>query len=191
VGYDIGDVAPLALLGYMDSAIENGPRVSPASVTMTSGRMLLSYVTAYRTLSTTQLGTSTRATPVGTLTNFRQGIYTVAANGDLTLVARTAQQTSGTYAAANTEYVYALDTAGGYPPSYTFIKGQRYALGALINFASTAPSLLGSHGFQAATLLAREPRICGNMSGQADLPVSVAAASVIADPNILHQYALA
>lgn len=123
----------------------------------------------------------------------RLGLYTVASNGDLTLVARTAVQTpavAGFWGAINTPYELAFDTTGGYPLTYDLIYGQRYAVGLLWNLngatGSTAPTIIGvgSQGPAASlrdTIMGYSPRIVGQQAGQADLPASVTAASVAND----------
>jgi hypothetical protein len=181
----------LRALGYADNAIETGPRFVDTGYTAVSGRINLSYVTAYRTQTITQLGSMCRATAVGTLTAVRWGLYEVASNGDLTLVARTAQLTSGVYTATFTEYTSPLATAGGFPASYTLIEGRRYALAQIVTFSGTAPQLKGYAGNAAATLNGRAPRISGLVGAQTDLLTSITAGSVVNDGNAVFLFGLA
>jgi hypothetical protein len=132
-----------------------------------------------------------RATAVGTLTAVRWGLYEVASNGDLTLVARTAQLTSGVYTATFTEYTSPLATAGGFPASYTLIEGRRYALAQIVTFSGTAPQLKGYAGNAAATLNGRAPRISGLVGAQTDLLTSITAGSVVNDGNAVFLFGLA
>lgn len=72
------------------------------------------------------------------LTWFQIGLYRVESNGQLTLVARTANnptagQTTGLQSLA-------LDTTGGFPASFTFVPGQRYAFG-LRAMGTTPPTM--------------------------------------------------
>ncbi len=73
------------------------------------------------------------------MTYAAMGLYTVAANGDLSLVARTDSDTS-LMTATFTTYTRALSTTGGYPASYLMEYSQRYALGVLVTGATTVPS---------------------------------------------------
>lgn len=191
MGYNQIDVVPLDLLGFIDGAVETASRYSDQTVTLTSQRALFAYLTAYRTLSVTQLMTMSRGTAVGTLTSHRLGIYTVADNGDLTLVARTASQVSGTYAATFTEYAYALDTTGGYPASYNLIKGVRYAFGEVTVFASTAPAIKAVCSNSSSATTARAPRLASRLDSQSDLPTSAAAGTLSNTSDILYVAALA
>ena len=160
------------------------PRVlaqSAAAATGTNQTLRLTYFTAARSFVSTQVavysgGTAAAATP----TLVRLGLYSVAANGDLTLVASTANDTA-LFAAAQTAYTKAWSA------SVQLVAGQRYARGDLVVTAATAPTYpgLSVHGGSAtATAVAgAAPRLTGAVTGQADLPASVAAASVAATTN--------
>ena len=191
MGYNQSDWVPLDLLGYLDNAIETAPRRGDFSVTLTSGRIYLSYVTAYRTQAITQLGTVCRLTAVGTLTSHRLGVYTIADSGDLTLAARTASQVAGTYSSTLTEYPYALDTTGGFPATYVLQKGVRYAFGMITVFASTAPAVKGDTVNLATATLIRPPRLSAHVAGQTDLLTTITAASFGSTNDTVYQFALA
>lgn len=180
-------------LGYMDGAIETAPRSVDLTYVAVSGRVNLSYVTSYRTQPITKLGACTRGTAVAGLTSVRWGLYEVAANGDLTLVARTAQQgsASGVYSATFTEYNAALDTAGGFPSSYTLIKGKSYALAQICVFTTTAPQLRAAAANLPTSTSARTPRLNGVVAGQSDLPATITAGTVGADGNTVYLLGLA
>lgn len=178
------------LFGYIDNAIESAPRSPDAGYQMGTGRVELSYVRAYRTVAVTQLGVATRSIAAVGVTAIRRGIYSVATNGDLTLVARTATITSS-YGTQWTEYIDPLNSTGGFPTSYTLVKGQAYAFGHFMTFTTTAPQLRGHLVNTPTTLTARAPRVAGSMSGQVDLPTSIANGSVGGAGNAIYQYALA
>lgn len=140
-----------------------------AAGAMISQAMILTYFTADKTETistvTTYSGTAATATP----TLIRIGAYSVAANGNLTLVASTTSDTS-LYAAANTAY------AKSFSSSWSKVAGTRYALGMLIVSSQTMPSIIGhqlsaSTGATAAYIEA--PAIVGRLSSQSDLPSSV------------------
>ena len=119
-------------------------------------------VSSLRTLS----GTAAGATP----TLCRVGLYGVAANGDLTLLASTANTTS-LWSAATTRYDTALSA------SYAVTAGIRYAVGLLCVTGASLPTVYVNNGGAAAEV-GLDPRLCGVVAGLTDLPSSVTAASV-------------
>lgn len=141
--------------------------------TMTSGVLRLAYFTSAMAVTVAKCVTSTGGTAAGaTPTLCRVGLYTVASNGDLTLVASMANDTS-MWAGSNTEYEKSLSA------SYTVAAGQRYAAAALCVTATTPPNLFGavpSHG--SSSVFARAPRLCGFLNSQTDLPASISSGSV-------------
>lgn len=116
----------------------------------TSGSTRLTLFTPTRTVTVSQITTSTTSTAAvlssATGLNARMGLYTVASNGSLTLVAQTASD-STLWIAANTQYTRSFDTTGGYPASYTLVAGTRYAAGYNL-YASggtlTSPTIAGA-----------------------------------------------
>lgn len=180
-------------LGFMDNAVETAPRSIDGSYSVISGRVNLSYVTAYRTQAITQLGACTRSTAVVGLTSVRFGLYEVTPNGDLTLVARTAQLGSASNAYSSTffEYTSPLDSTGGYTSSVTLEAGKRYAFAQLCVFTTTAPNLRASASSIPANTAARPPRLNGALNGQTDLPASIPAASIGNDGNAVYMFGLA
>jgi hypothetical protein len=163
-----------ALRGQMlTSGEENMPRESIAvsSVALSTTNLILTYFTARKTETCNNIksvcgGVAAAATP----TLCRMGVYSVAANGDLTLVAACASDTA-MWATINTIYTRALTSA------FSKVAGQRYATGLLVVTAATAPQVFGtSAGF--STISAGAPRISGYVAAQADLPANVAAGSI-------------
>lgn len=124
-----------------------------------SGSVRLTYFTATQTGTYTRLRSLTATTAAGaTPTLARMGVYTVAANGNLTLLAATANDTT-LWATANTAYERTTTA------SYTLTAGQRYAFAHLVVTAAAVPSLVGksSVGAGAANAeLARAPRKTGS-----------------------------
>lgn len=155
----------------LTSSIATVPRWSLNLINNTSsGRVQLSYLTADKTVTVSSMtalvgGTAAAATP--TLCKF--GIYSVAANGDLTLIASTANDTS-LFASANIAYTKSLSS------SVTLIQGQRYAFAFLVVSATTMPQLWAAYSNTLEWGL--EPRIAGSLTGQTDLPGSISAGSV-------------
>jgi hypothetical protein len=140
----------------------------------TSGDLQLTYFTACKTETVTQLAMYSAGTAAATVTLNRWGVYNVAANGDLTLTASTPNDTT-LFTATSTRYVKSLSVP------WSKVAGNRYAVGFL-TVATTPPSVYGSTDVSTAladTVWGRDPRLSGRVTGQTDLPASVAAASVV------------
>jgi hypothetical protein len=142
-----------------------------AGVGMTSQALRLTYFTAPRSKTITKLGMVTTSTAAAaTPTLIRLGLYTVAGNGDLTLVASTANDTT-LLSATNTRYDKALSA------SYALVAGQRYALGALVVTSATVPNLMGVN-LAVGTEAFLDPRMSAVVFSQADLPASISNATL-------------
>jgi hypothetical protein len=163
-----GSADPNALTG----AEATMRRIDVGSVTLAlgaSGSVRLTYFSAVRSGSHTQLRMVTGTTAAAaTPTLCRMGLYSVAANGNLTLLAATANDPT-LFAAANTAYTRATTAP------FAVVAGQRYAIGVLVVTAAALPTFLGAavSGSYAATLLAEDPRVTAAYSGQTDLPASI------------------
>jgi hypothetical protein len=147
--------------------------LASGSVTMTSGRLKLSYFTALKnetvaTASISCFGTAAGATP----TLIRLGLYTVAGDGALTLVASTPSDTT-LLATTFTRYTKAFSVA------YAKVAGQRYAVAALVVTAAAAPAVYGNTAL-ASVDAGLAPMIGARLDAQTDLPGSVAAGAVTA-----------
>lgn len=148
------------------TGLGNGPSLSTGALRLTFFTPPSSFVA--NTAVTATGGTAAAATP----TLCKVGVYSVATNGDLTLVASTAN-TPSLWASSSTKYETALSSA------YTFVGGQRYAAAVLCVTGATAPNAFGtiiSNGSSA--VLGLSPRLSGFLSGQSDLPASISSGSV-------------
>lgn len=162
---------------FAEEALEAGERTyhpqmaNVATVSMTSGVIRLRYFVAKRTENINTLATLCGTVIAGTVTRCRMGIYSIAANGDGTLIASTPNDV-GLWAVQSTRYPKGLSA------TWPKVKGTRYAF-ATIFVGTTAPSLVG-YNLSAAlvTTLAGPPRICGQISAQTDLLGSFTAAQV-------------
>jgi hypothetical protein len=159
-------------LGQAAGVIDSMPRVlAAAGVTASAGQGLLAFFTPTQTLtvSSITMAVGTGAVASG-LTLARMGLYTYPTEGGTaTLVARTASDTS-LFAANNTAYTRSLDTAGGYPSTYTLTSGTRYAV-AYICVGTTQPQLVGRAVTAGASGLS--PRLsCSTSTGLSDLPTT-------------------
>lgn len=150
-----------------------------AGLTMTTQTLRLSYFTAHKSVSVSSVLVLQGSTAAGaTPTLVRFGLWTAGRDGALNaLVASTANDTALLAGSANTEVTKALSA------SYTFIPGQRYAGGALVVTAATAPTILGRGTGNVSATAKRVPCLSGSVGSQTDLPTSVAAGSVSANTN--------
>ncbi len=146
------------------------------SIVTGNGTLALSYFTADKTEAINTVTVFSGATAAAaTPTLARVGVYSVAGNGDLTLVASTANDTT-MFATANTAYPGTLTTA------FNKVVGQRYALAVLVVTGVAAPSF---HGKQLQStvpfhnLTRVSPAIIGRVTAQTDLPASVTAGSIV------------
>ncbi len=139
----------------------------------TSGDLVLTYFVACKTETINNLAMYSGVTAAATVTLARFGVYSVAANGDLTLIHSTANDTT-VFAGANTRFSRALTS------SWAKTAGTTYAVGHLV-LATTMPTVWGSTGGGSTldAIWARSPRISGARIGQTDLPASITAANVV------------
>ena len=144
--------------------------VIAANLATSNGALRLTYFTATKTETISSVRTFTGSTAAVTPGLCRVGIYSVASNGDLTLVASTANDTA-LWGGTSTTYTKALSA------SFSKVRGTRYAVGTLIVDSATAPTHLGN-----LSLLADEaalsPRLCAAKFSQTDLPPSVTAGTL-------------
>lgn len=154
--------------------------IGATNVSLATGRMGLHFFTAKRTEAITTITAATGATAAGaTPTICRYGVFSVAANGDITLIASTVNDTT-LFAASNTEYPKALSS------TWNKVAGARYAIGALVVTAATMPSFTGvvwpsSAGITAANK--RLPMNWGRIDSLADLPTGTTAYASIVGYN--------
>jgi len=141
------------------------------SVASVSGQLSLNFFTAYEDMTVTSLRSYTGNTAAGaTPTLCKMGLYQVNSDNSLTLLAATASDTS-MWSAAFTTYTRALTA------SVNVVKGQRYAFALLITTAAALPTWpTRTVSTMAGGVMT--PRLYGQVSGQTDIPASVASASI-------------
>lgn len=161
--------APRGPLTFLSSVPRHAIR--DASVTMASQTLRLSYVKAERTFTATKMRVRSGSTAAGaTPTLCKLAVFEVAANGDLSRLARTSGDTA-MLSATSTAYEYALDA------SVSVQAGHTYAFAILVVTAATAPTVQGMVHLTAAEAGWGE-RLCGQVSGQTDIISSIPSASV-------------
>jgi hypothetical protein len=137
--------------------------VSSNSVASSTGVIRLTYFTAKKTETITQVRTISGVTAATSATLCRVGVYSVDGSGNLTVVALSPAAESTLWAAANTAYTRTFTA------SFTKTKGQRYAVGLLYVGTGTAPTMIGQLALTAGTEVGVAPRLGGFVSGQTDL----------------------
>lgn len=170
----IPSVEEARAVNLLTSGQETIPRMDVVSSLSTASQGLrLTYFTARKTEVVASMkmitsGTAAAATP----TLCRMGLYLVDDSGDLTLVASTPNDTT-LFAATHTPYTKALSA------SYAVARGQRYAWGVLVVSGATMPAFHGLGPFPGSSAEhAVAPRLAGQVTGQADLPATIASGSV-------------
>lgn len=143
-----------------------------ASITLTSGTMLIGYFTAAVDFTVTNLLVCSSTTQSATITLGRMGLYSVDGSGNLALLQGTTNDTSllGT---GSTVYTKAIT-------STPLTRGSRYAIGLLM-VGTTAGSVRGASGVAALTTLS--PRTAAAVTGQSDLPDPLAVGSLTTSGN--------
>jgi hypothetical protein len=139
--------------------------------------MLLVYFTAQVTEPITHLAVSPNTAASG-LTLARSGVYSVGTSGALSaLLASSASDTS--------QWTIATPGLGGTNATATLtstfskVAGTRYAIG-LLAVGTTMPTFIGVTPLAAdAAGVAVDPIICAKVTGQSDLPSSVASGSLV------------
>lgn len=129
-----------------------------------TGSLRLSYFTAQKTETTTQVRTISGSTAATLASVARVGLYEIAGNGAGTLVASTANDVT-LWTATITAYTRSWSVP------YAKVAGQRYAVGVLVVTAGTAPTLIGA-GAPEVSEPGVAPRLVGVSGGHADLPAS-------------------
>lgn len=157
------------------------PDIASASVgSGASQRLQLTYFTATRTETCTQVVFNGSGAAGATPTLVQVGIYSVDASDNLTLVASTPNDTT-LFASASTRYAKAFSS------SFVKTAGQRYAVGLLVVTSATMPTVYGANPFGGSgNSLNTLPRRAGRVSGQASLPSTITAGSVTTDGSRLY-----
>lgn len=165
------------------STVDAGQFVPPRDQTlsnnvgMASGTVVFTYFYADHTETITTLTAFSGATAAAaTPTVCRMGLCSVAANGDLTPIGSTPNDTT-LFAAINTAYPKAMSASVG------LTKGNLYCTMVIVVTGTTMPTF---HGIQYAatnpmnTIVRISPAFIGRLAGQTDLPAApVSAASLI------------
>lgn len=158
----------------LDTGITTIPRTTAFSNIAAATQLLeLCYFRASKNMpAVTHKMWSSATAAAATPTLVKYALFSVAANGDLTRIAITANDTA-LFSAINTAYPKAYITPTN------LVAGLIYAAAFLIVTAGAAPTLPASNGQTIqGSILQAAPRLAGAVSAQADIAASYTAAQV-------------
>jgi hypothetical protein len=160
---------------------ESFPRyIGATNLGAATGTIYFQYFTAGFAKSISQFDVWTFSAVPSGLTKYRVGLYSVAANGDLTLVAATAD-IKATLTGASLHLTPALALAGDLTTAqltYNLVAGQRYAF-AEIATGTTSCSYVGIHQ-QFNSIAGMSPKVSASYAGQTELVTPVTNANAAA-----------
>lgn len=153
--------------GRINGAVTLTPRYAPqASVSSgSSGRLRLTYFTSDATILATSLAVSSGSIAATGTSLCRYGIYSIAANGNGTLIAATDSDTN-IFASINTVY------SRSFAAPVTITAGNRYAAGPLWVGSGTVPYLVVYTIYGTLYLGSGSERLAGYIPSLSDLPAS-------------------
>jgi hypothetical protein len=166
-----GTVPPSEVKRVFGESLDDGQMVIPrlianGSVSMTSGTVVLTSFVGDKSEPITKISASTWSTAAGaTPTLCKMGVYSIAANGDATLVASCANDTTlfnGTFGWFQRNLT----------STWNKVEGQRYAAATLVVSGATMPTMHGISNLQ-GTDIAFLPFLSMSRTGQTDLPASI------------------
>lgn len=156
----------------LTSGMENFPRDSITGyASLVSQRLSLVYFTCDKIFTATQIRSFSGTTAASGATTAKMGIYLVNSDSTLTLLAKSANNTS-LWSTINTVYTEVLDA------SVSMVRNQRYAFACLFD-GTTPPNLVGQ-SYTNGNILTYTPRLVGDFTGQTDIPSSLVAATGVA-----------
>lgn len=177
----LGQVQPSIAGNEPTTRIETISRLLAQSAgSLTSKIVNFTYFTPDRNLAIKELATVGDGTFATGATYSKMGLYTVAANGELTCVARTASEPTLWESSVGIKQSTIVDNGAASPAAlseYELKRGQRYALACLF-IGTTAPQLQRANLSQ-TTVASLTPALASQSTEpQTDLPATLAAAKV-------------
>lgn len=148
-----------------------------------TGNLRLTAFTARRSFVSFQVRVVTGSTAAAaTPTLCRVGLYSLAANGDGTLIASVANSTA-MFSVANSTYVL------NWSIPVALVAGDRYAVGIIVVTGAAAPTICGSNQAAVGTIdgigleSRTNPWVAGLLTAQTDLPASFTLAALVNNLN--------
>lgn len=152
--------------------------VSSSAVVISTGNIRMTHFTATKTETISQVQLSSGNTAAAaTPTKIQLCVYSVADNGDMTLLASTPNDTT-LFAAANTIYTKSFSAP------FQKNKGQRYAFGVFIETAVATPTFMGAISFSQVTPI--EPKLASFIGSQSAIPSSISNGSLLVSSQITY-----
>ena len=141
--------------------------ITDQSVQFNSGDLALTYFTAPRGETVTQIKAGTGPSTPSGITYSAVGLYLVNGDGSLTLATSTANDTT-LFSANWTNYSKSFQTP------FQLTAGVRYALGVLM-IGNALPGFYGNWKLNTQYAYAGNPRKIANVTGQSSLPATISA----------------
>jgi hypothetical protein len=148
-----------------------------SSNTLSTGTLNVTYFTPGQTETVSNFGFGIGTAMIGG-TLAQAGLFTVAANGNLTLVARCAVGSASLFASGYNTAVFDTTLVA----TYTLLRGTRYGYGLLQIGASTVPTAKGMTA--AGNIVGVAPTIALQVSGQSSMPTTMNFGSLVACTNV-------
>jgi hypothetical protein len=177
--------ADFAIPGKVGSMGRN--EVLAETAALATGVVVYSFFTARQSIrGANTMAFFTGGTAAATVTTIKYGLYEVASNGDLTLLAKTANDAT-LLTAADTAYPKVFESSG----TVDVKAGKRYA-SAVIFVGTTAPTLLGRAPFAAAinvvagAINQEAPKRSAQNASETDLVATVLVADQAASEALIY-----
>lgn len=161
--------------------IPSGRMLATQAFALTSGQARFTQFVAPRNVTVNSIEYECATTAAATVTTIKYGIYSVASNGDITLLAATANDTS-LLSVVNTSYPKALASP------VTLTAGETY-MSAILVVATTMPVVWALASQNAAVFGGSGLyRLAANKVGETDLQPSYANAQLTASATPIYSY---
>lgn len=167
---------PRLLLGWSKPSgvidVVNRENTNNNALTVVSGTAMYVMFTPLVTTTVSQITFFSGNVAASGLTLARFGLFTFTETSSTTsavLVARTASDTT-LFTSTSTSWSRSLDTASGFPATYTLVAGTRYAVGLVTVGTGTMPQYSGKA--VPAGISPLTPRTVAQIASQTDLPTS-------------------
>jgi len=169
-----GDPVDAIYANKLSSGMDVFPRdfVTGEAVLATQSLIAVQF-TCDKIFTATQLRTITGSQASSGATTIKMGLYEVNADSSLTLLAKTANNTS-LWASIDTVYTEAFESGA----TVDMVRNKRYAF-AVLQDGGTLPKLVGQRQPN-GNILTYTPRIAANYASQTDIPSSLVAGTGVA-----------
>jgi hypothetical protein len=154
-----------------------------SSSTISNETIYFYYFTPLFNFTATNISMSSAEIASAGATLARMGVYTVNPSTQaLSLVARTESDTT-LFQSTNTVYTKAFNTTGGYPSTYSFVAGTRYAASVILVGQTTDAKLASSGSAGYSQIAGLSPKMVASVSAESDLGPTVANSNATASSN--------